>query len=563
MHKELIKLLLVEDDPAFQRMVKVVLTRSSHTVGYDIKTANCLTQALECLNEQEFDVTLLDLGLPDSDGTESIREIRQTHAELPVVVLTGQTSEEVGLEAIKAGADDYLTKDETLQEILARTIRYTIERKKITKELSEAKSRAEKLQEETERVNKQLRSAAEGANLMAREAIKAEHSKSQFLANMSHEIRTPMNAIVGFSQVLADEKLTLQQNEFVEIIKDSAENLLQLIDDILDLSKIEAGKTYIDIADCPLGKLLNRVESVVRLEAEDKGLEFRVARSASLPRIIRTDSVRLRQCLANLTNNAVKFTEKGHVYVNVSLERDNDSSFVRFDIEDTGVGIPADRQQAIFESFVQGDGSTTRRFGGTGLGLAITKRLTELLGGSLSLTSEEGKGSVFTLIIPAGVDASSYSDVLCPTPDAREDQEPRIENREVQFSGRILIAEDIMTNRKLLAMLLQNMGFETLIAEDGQQAIDIALEGPVDLILMDMQMPNLNGYEATRMLRKKGFKAPIVAVTAHAMSGDDKKCIEAGCDDYLSKPIDREKLLEKLHRYVPSDQIVSSTSIDE
>ena len=560
MHKELIKLLLVEDDPDFQRMVSVILKRSSLTVGYDIKIADSLTTALECLNEHEFDLVLLDLGLPDSDGTEGIENIRQKYTEVPVIVLTGQTDEEIGLDAIKAGADDYFNKDEKLQGVLGRTIRYTIERKKITRELTEAKLRAEKLQKDAERVNKQLRTAVEGANLMAREAIKAEHSKSQFLANMSHEIRTPMNAIVGFSQVLADEKLTPQQREFVEIIQDSGENLLKLIDDILDLSRIEAGNIYVEIADCQIGKLLDRVESVVRLEAEEKGLEFRIARSASLPKVIRTDSVRLRQCLANLANNAVKFTEKGHVYVNVSLERDDYTSYVRFDVEDTGVGIPADRQQAIFDSFVQVDGSTTRKFGGTGLGLAITKSLTELLGGTLSLSSEQGKGSVFTLIVPAGVDTSLQDPFVQEDPgtDSAADEQP-----EPAFggSGRILIAEDILTNRKLLAMLLRNMGFETIIAEDGEQAVDKALAEPVDLILMDMQMPNVNGYEATRILRNKGFKGPIVAVTAHAMTGDDKKCIEVGCDDYLSKPIDRKKLLEKIRRHFPAQRIASSTEV--
>lgn len=561
MRKEMIELLLIEDDTISQRTADVVLAKSSKTVGYDISRAGSLAMALDSLKEHEFDLILLDLGLPDSNGTRGIRQIRKTCAEVPIIALTGQADEEVGLEAIKSGADDYLTRDETLQGILARTIRYTIERKKITRELKEAKLRAEKLQEDTERANKQLRTAAEGANLMAREAIKAEHSKSEFLANMSHEIRTPMNAIIGFSQVLSDENLTDQQKEFVEIIQDSSENLLKLIDDILDLSKIEAGKIYVEICDCRLDKLLNRVESMIRLEAEEKGLDFQIARSASVPEIIQTDAIRLRQCLVNLAGNAVKFTEKGHVYVNVSLQREDDRSFVRFDVEDTGIGIPLDRQEAVFDSFVQVDGSTTRRFGGTGLGLSITKRLTELLGGKLSLRSEEGRGSVFTLAIPAGVDVSAKSDARCPALDTRENREAGIENQEAEFSGRILVAEDILTNRKLLAMLLENLGFDVVTAEDGQQAIDKAFAESVDLVLMDMQMPNVNGYEATKILRKRGFKSPIVAVTAHAMTGDDRKCIEAGCNDYLSKPIDRKKLLEKLHIYAPAAQTTGAKGV--
>ncbi len=555
MHKELINLLLVEDDPAYQRIISVVLVKSSHAVNYDIKTANSLAQAVECLNEREFDVILLDLGLPDSHGTDSIKAIRESCTETPIIVLTGQTDEEVGLEAIKQGADEYFTKDETLQVILARTIRYTIERTKITKELKEAKLHAEKLQAKTEHVNRQLRTAAEGANLMAREAVRAEHSKSQFLANMSHEIRTPMNAIIGFSQVLAEENLTTQQKEFVEIIQDSGENLLKLIDDILDLSKIEAGKVYIEIADCSLDKMLTRIESMIRLNTEEKGLEFQVAKSTSLPEVIRTDSVRLRQCLINLASNAVKFTQEGHVYINASLEQGNDGDFIRFDVEDTGIGIPAKRQQAIFESFTQVDGSTTRKFGGTGLGLAITKRLTRLLGGNLSLTSKEGEGSVFTLKIPAGVEARQE---VAPDQQDPEEETTVETDKKSKFSGHVLVAEDIPTNRKLLAMLLENMGFAVAIAEDGQQAVDKALAESFDMILMDMQMPNLNGYEATKILRKKGIKAPIIAVTAHAMRGDDRKCIQSGCDDYLSKPIDRNKLLDMICEYLPTENVIKN-----
>lgn len=553
MAKELIKILVVEDNPDYQRTVNTVLAKSSHAVDYDIRTANNTAQAIECLEQQQFDVILLDLGLPDSKGTDGIKRIHGLCSGTPIIAMTGQADEEVGLQAIKHGADDYFTKDDALKGILARTIRYTIERKKITEELRQAKRRAEQLQTVTERVNNQLKTAVKAANLMAKEAIRVEQSKSQFLADMSHEIRTPMNAIIGFSQVLADENITDQKREFVGIIRDSGESLLQLIDDILDFSKIEAGKIYIEIADCPLDKLLSRVESMIRLHADKKGIEFQIIQSDSLPAQIRTDSTRLQQCLINLAGNAVKFTEKGHVYVNTSLEQDNGKSFVRFDVEDTGVGIPTDRQQVIFESFAQADRRTSRAFGGTGLGLTITKRLTELLGGTLSLTSEEGKGSVFTLRIPTGVDTSLPS--ACEPPGADSKHADEEQPQEPQFSGRILVAEDAKTNRMLLKLLLENMGFEVNVAEDGQKVIDKARADSYDLILMDMQMPNVNGYEATRLLRQEGITIPIVAVTANAMIGDDKKCIEAGCDGYLSKPIDRNKLMATIHKCLQVENV--------
>lgn len=560
MDKELIRILLVEDDPDYRRTVKTVLTESSRVVYYHIKTVSNTAQAVKCLsnpNTPGFDVIVLDLGLLDSSNTGSIKRLRRLCSRTPIIALTEQRDEELGLQAIKHGADDYFAKDDALKGILTRAIRHTIERRKITEQLRRAKLRAEQLKTETEHVNHQLKTAVKAANLMAKEAIRVEQSKSQFLADMSHEIRVPMNAIIGFSQVLADEDITDQQKEFVRIIRDSGESLLHLIDDILDFSKIEAGKIYIEIADCSLKKVLKRVESMMRFHVEEKGLEFKIVKSDGLPARIRTDSIRLRQCLINLVGNAVKFTKKGHVYLNVSLEQDDDKSFVRFDVEDTGAGIPAERQKAIFESFIQADRSIGRTFGGAGLGLTITKRLSELLGGTLELASEVGKGSVFTLRIPTGIDTHQLS--TCRQDDTDGGYADEQQPRELRFSGRILVVEDIPTNRKLLTLLLEKMGFEVSIAEDGQRAVDKAHAESFDLILMDMQIPHINGYEATRLLRQQGTTTPIVAVTAHAMKGDDERCIEAGCDGYLSKPIDRDKLIAVIRKCLSARKMISSS----
>jgi signal transduction histidine kinase/CheY-like chemotaxis protein len=399
-------------------------------------------------------------------------------------------------------------------------------------------------------MNRELQDSVERANLLAKEATQASEAKSQFLANMSHEIRTPMNGIIGFTDILADEDMVDQQKEYVNIIRNCGRELLVLINDILDFSKIEANKLETEITNCSLAELLNAVESFMRPKAEEKGLEFKVLESAGLPSQIRTDPLRLRQCLVNLVGNAVKFTQAGHVYINILVQEEAGEPYICFNVEDTGIGIPQDKQKAIFEAFTQADGSYTRKYGGSGLGLTITKRLAEILGGRLTVISKEGEGSTFSLTLPVGVDTrdNSFLDRHNLTQELRAEDESATS----KFSGRVLVAEDTLTNQVLVKLLLRRMGLEVTVAADGKEAVDKALSGDFDLILMDIQMPNMNGHEATRALREKGLATPIVALTAHAMKGDDKKCIESGCDDYLSKPIDRPKLLAVISKYLPS-----------
>ena len=400
------------------------------------------------------------------------------------------------------------------------------------------------------------RRAEEGVEKAMQQAESANKAKSGFLASMSHEIRTPMNAIMGFSEMLTEQDLTDVQQDYVNIIWDSARYLLQLINDILDLSKIEAGKFDIEIIDCSLKELFDNIESLMRPATKEKEIEFKVLPDAGLPAHIRTDPGRLRQCLVNLIDNAIKFTEKGHVYVSASLQNvdaeGGGGPCIRFDVEDTGIGIAADKQKVIFEPFTQAEGNTTRRFGGTGLGLAITQQLANRLGGGLSLTSEKGKGSVFSLTIPVQLDVKGQ-------PDAVEYDAPieltgrRSGSEQCRFSGRALVAEDSPTNQMLIRLLLEKMGFEVTIVEDGKEAVEAAMSQPFDLIVMDMQMPNMNGYEATIELRNRATTTPIIALTANAMKGDAQKCIYMGCDAYLPKPLDRTKLVETIRKYLPSE----------
>ncbi len=405
--------------------------------------------------------------------------------------------------------------------------------------------------------NRQLEAMVEQADLLTKEAVSANEAKSLFLANMSHEIRTPMNAIIGFTDLMAIEELTQKQKQYIDIINNSGHDLLKLINDILDFSKIEANELDSEISLVETEQLLNSIELLLKPKAEKKGLGFKITKEAKVPIRMRTDSHRVRQCLINLIDNAIKFTQQGHVHVSVSADQNKNGSFVRFDIKDTGIGIATDKQDAVFELFTQADNSTRRNYGGTGLGLAITRQLAELLDGKVTMTSELGKGSVFSFIIPAGVDLDEQTFSNSNGIESKAHSYTNTGER-LEFSGHVLVAEDCETNQILARSLLECIGLEVTIAEDGNQALQQVLSKDFDLIFMDIQMPNMNGYEATKAIREQNVKTPIIALTAFAMKDDEKKCLEAGCDDYLSKPINQKDLLNIINKYLPCDAIAAT-----
>ncbi len=432
-------------------------------------------------------------------------------------------------------------------------------------EIQEVKSSSKLLQTQFDKLNE----AHISANLKTEEAQISNNMKSEFLANMSHEIRTPMNAIIGFSDILADEELTDTQRKYLDIIRVSGGNLLNLINDILDFSKIESGKLTTEIIDCSVTQLLSGIESIMLPSANKKEIEFKILQCTSLPSVIKTDPFRTRQCLINLANNAIKFTEKGHVYINVSIQYIDDVPFIEFDVEDTGTGIAADMQNEIFNSFSQGNKNTAREFGGTGLGLTITKQLAELLGGKLHVQSKLDVGSVFSLLLPINIDIESQPqidkyDVACKITGEKYEEHP-----EMIFEGKTLVAEDCRTNKYLAKLLLEKLGFEVVVAETGKEAVEKAVNENFDLIFMDIEMPEMDGYDATKILRMKGIGTPIIALTAKALKGDSEKCIEAGCDGYISKPVNRKDLVEIIEKYIdrktPSqDSVISLKSqVDE
>ncbi|MBX3403641.1 MAG: response regulator [Phycisphaeraceae bacterium] len=379
-------------------------------------------------------------------------------------------------------------------------------------------------------------------------AAAASRAKSEFLTNMSHEIRTPLTAIIGYADLLADpENGSFDASEGVSTIRRSAHHLLSLINAILDLSRIEAGGAAIELGVCNPRALAMEVGAECRPLAAAKGVEIEVEVDADVPSSVRTDPHRLRQIVLNLMGNAVKFTAGGRVTVRVSAPG---PSRLAISVQDTGIGIPRSMHEAIFNPFVQADGSTTRRYGGTGLGLTISRRLARMLGGDIVVESEPGRGSRFEVCIEAPVAAGSAA-------AARAVRAGSADLRTALAGRRILVAEDGPDNQRLIRHFLTRAGADVHLVENGQEAIHqfaahAASGTPFDLLLLDMQMPVMDGYEAARALRGMGNEIPILALTAHALVGAETDCLSAGCTAYLSKPVDFGTLVQKCRDLVES-----------
>jgi len=378
----------------------------------------------------------------------------------------------------------------------------------------------------------------------------ANVSKSEFLANMSHEIRTPMTAILGFAETIADNVTDSESIEAIATVRRNGEHLLDIINDILDLSKVESGKLAVEIIKHNPAEIVSEVASLVKVKIENAGLAFDVEYMDAIPETIQTDPTRLRQILINVVGNAIKFTKVGGVRLIARLVESENQSLMQFDVLDTGIGMTPEQSASLFQPFAQADLSTTRHFGGTGLGLTISRQLAQMLGGDVVLVkTEKGAGTHFRITIATGP-LDEVSRTLRPTTIASEHiSKPSKDYPQESLDGyRILLAEDGPDNQRLIAFVLRKAGAEVAVASDGKRAMESALaardEGnPYDTILMDMQMPIMDGYEATRALRENDYDGPIIALTANAMAGDRQKCLDAGCNDYQMKPIDRRALI--------------------
>ncbi len=422
------------------------------------------------------------------------------------------------------------------------------------------------------RVWASLAGARAAADEARNAALAADRAKSEFLANMSHEIRTPLTAILGFTDELIDEATRSASGAGPDpallTVKRNGHHLLAVVNDILDLSRIEAGKLSVESVSCSPMRIVADVVALLRPRAHEKQLRLETRIRGAIPEAITSDPTRLHQILVNLIGNAIKFTEHGGITVRLELLAGDAAGAGRLaiDVVDTGIGLSNEDQARIFEAFAQADASLTRRHGGTGLGLTISRALSRLLGGDLTVDSAPGRGSVFRATVTTGpLDGVRMLDAQPePEPVARKAAAAEPATR-AALRGRVLLAEDGPDNQALISLVLRRAGLEVELASDGQIAFEATLGArdrgaPFDLIVMDMQMPLMTGYEAAEALRREGFSIPILALTAQAMTGDREKCLEAGCNEYLSKPIDRVRLVEIVRELLESSKPESARS---
>lgn len=391
-----------------------------------------------------------------------------------------------------------------------------------------------------------LRMRFENLDLL-KQAKAANQAKSAFLANMSHEIRTPLTTIIGYADSsISENTKTEDQTNALKIIKRSGDHLLGIISDILDFSKIEADELHIAIDRHELFPLLADVYSLVNYQADNKGLILDFQYDFPLPEFVHTDAIRLKQILINLCSNAIKFTQQGRIVVHIRCKQDTEQLLV--DVVDTGIGMNEDQLANIFKPFRQADNSITRRYGGTGLGLVLCKRLAELLGGSIQVASQMGQGSTFTISVPVGPLANIKW--LETMPEIKAVVESLNQTDAPKLTGRILLAEDNAINQQLIKGMLEKIGAQVDVADNGQIAVEKAQHYPYDLIYMDMQMPVLSGVDATKQLRAQDYRLPIVALTANVSKEDQTQCLEAGCNDFFTKPVLQQTLYRMTSRYL-------------
>lgn len=517
-----VKVVVVDDDHDDFFLIKDYLSEIKDT-RYVLEWIPTYKAAVESIKQQSADVYLIDYRLDGHTGLEILDSLHELNLKKPLILLTGHGDHHIDIEAMQKGVSDFLVKSKITADLLERAIRYSIKRAQDKEKIEEA----EKLK--IEKVASDL----------------ANQAKSQFLANMSHEIRTPLGVILGFSELAQDPSTSEEERiNYMALIKRCGENLLEIINDILDLSKVEAGQLQIEAVDFNWQSITEEIIEFLKIKALSKGIFLNCEIDSAIPDTLKGDSHRFRQILMNLIGNAIKFTEAGHVTVKCKMEPDaQDSQKLVISVHDSGIGISLSDQKKLFKPFKQANSSLSRKYGGTGLGLDLSRKLARALGGDVNLVqSLPDVGSTFALSLPGHF-------TFCKLNYSNANAVPKEIMSAVEKSNlRVLLVDDAFENQVIVKHFLKN-DFDVWTANNGREGILKAFDSDFDVILMDIQMPEMDGYEATQRLRQGGYKKPIIALTAYALNEEREKAIRAGFSDYVTKPIQREKLIATLNKY--------------
>jgi two-component system sensor histidine kinase/response regulator len=521
---DVIRVLLIEDDEDDYYLTSDYLEQCENP-QFQITWVTNSADAVDALQQRNFDLCLLDYLLGAENAVDVLDVLKSNQFSLPVVILTGQSDAKVDELVMRAGAADYVQKSEIESPRFMRTIRYAMVRREIENERLE--------RHKVEQKNK---------------------AKDKFLAHLGHELRTPLTSILGYTELLLDDKKNQPLEQELSIIHSNGKHLLSLLNDLLDMSRIMADKLELNIKPVNLGVFLTDIQSLMRLAAKDKGLSLNVVSESKLPEVIQTDPTRLRQVLINLINNAIKFTDTGSVSVSVEVRPPapgKTNERLLFRVEDTGIGMPPDKLESVFQPFEQIEDVMRANHGGAGLGLAISKELSEKLGGKISVESVFGKGSCFSFTIDPGDISDQPRSFLSLSTQTQMDANPL----SLQVTGKVLIVDDLREIRRLTGHLVSQCHATVAYAENGVKALEAVLQAeedndPFHLVFMDIHMPVMNGIDALHALRRHKSQVPVVAVTAASRKGLKQSLMDEGFHDVIGKPIDRISLTAILERFL-------------